>query len=365
MKEFTKLHFVLSLLALLLLIPACLQTHIRPDNPRVLLAFILGWVVQSVAWAGVLYQLGMRGSWRALATHWQRFLITLAIPLFVLPIFGVGLQGFLLCLVGIVLAEFHFRGGRWRAALGALAPCLYLIFNLQVTLAWNTAIVSVRHFNLYDGFFQRMDWTLLHLSVQNLAHGASAFYTPAEALYYCMPGVMGASIFFLCLAGDRTAAFNLAGSIAVAYYISLILFFFVPASGPFSLDPIHLPASLSTASIQYASKFNARALFHHRAWIKPVYGYFVAFPSMHIVQPLLAGWFLRRWKRVAGLVFLYCALLMPSILILEWHYATDIVGGILVAILAAWLAPISLAQAFPFHRPHSVAAESAQPSEGS
>ena len=362
MKELTKLHFVLSALALLLLIPACLYARVRPDNPRLLLIFVLGGIFQSAAWAGLLYQLGMRGAWRALATRWQRFLITLAIPLILLPIFGVDLQGFLICFVAVVIVEFHFRSGRWRAALASFAPWLYLILCLQIALAWNTAIVSVRHYNLYDRFFQRLDWTLFHLSVQHLAHSASAFCIPAEALYYSMPGVMGAAMLFLCISGDRAAAWDLAGCIAVAYYFSLALFFCFPANGPFSLDPVHMPANLHTAAIQHASQFNARVLYHHSGWIEAAYGYFVAFPSMHVVQPLLAGWYLRRWKRVAGLVFFYCALLAPSILILEWHYAVDIVGGIFVAILAAWLAPMSLRIIPRTARPSAPEPESAQPS---
>lgn len=303
---------------------------------------MLGWILQSAAWAAMLYQLGMPGSWQSLFTGWKRFLITLLIPLLILPSFGTGPMGWMVCFVAVVIVEFHFRGARWRAAFSALIPWIYLTFSLQIMLAWNASIVSVRHFNLYDTFFQRLDWTLFHISVQHFSHSAPGLYLPAEAMYYSMPGVMGAAMLFLCLAGDREAAWDFAGSIAVAYYISLIVFFILPAKGPYSLDPIHLPAYLPTASIQHALAFNARVLYHHSAWVSSAYGYFISFPSMHIVQPLLAGWYMRRWKRVSAIVFLYCALLIPSILILDWHYVVDLVGGILVAILAAWLAPISL-----------------------
>ena len=344
MKEFTKLHFALSVFALLLLVPACIATRIRPDNPRLLVLFVLAWIVQSVAWAGALYQLGMPRSWRALTSHWKRFALTLAIPLFILPLYGAGIQGWLIAFVAVVLVEFHFRGGQWRAALRALAPWLYLTVSFQVMLGLNATIVSVRPVNLYDAFFQRLDWTLFHFSVQHFAHSrlASGLYHPAEAIYYSMPGVMGAVLLFLCLAEEQTAAWDFAGSIAVAYYISLIVFFLFPAKGPYSIDSIPLPATLPTATIQHALAFNARTLYHHSAWISSAFGYFISFPSMHIVQPLLAGWYLRRWKRVSAIVFVYCALLVASILVLEWHYAVDIVGGILVAIVAAWLAPISL-----------------------
>lgn len=342
MKIFTKLHFVLTVFAFLLLAPVCIRVRVRPDNPSNIAIFMLGWIIQSVAWAAILYQFGVAGSWQSLFKGCKRFFITLFIPLIILPNFGVGPVGWLLCFVAVAIVEFQFRGARWRDALSAFLPWLYLTISLEIAFTWDTAIVSVRHFNIYDRFFQHFDWTLFHISVQHLAHASSGLYLPAEAIYYSMPGAMGAAMIFLCLSGDCAAAWDFAGSIAVAYYISLILFFLFPSSGPFSLDPIHMPAYLPTASIQYASEFNARILYHHPVWIASAYGYFVAFPSMHIAQPMLAAWYLRRWKRVSALVFAYCALLVPSILILEWHYAVDIVGGILVAIAAAWLAPISL-----------------------
>lgn len=362
MKKLTKLHFVLSVFMLLLLIPACIHARIRPDNPANVTMFMLGWIIQSAAWAAVLYQLAMPGSWQSLFRGWKRFLITLLIPLIILPTFGVGSLGWLLCFVAVVVVEFHFRGARWRAALSAIIPLLYLTIVLQIMLIWNATIVSVRPFNLYDGFFQHADWALFHISVQHFAHShfASVLYRPAELVYFSMPGAMGAAILFLCLAGDREAAWDFVGSIAVAYYISLFNFFILPAKGPYSTDPIHLPAYLPTASIQHALAFNARILYHHSAWVTSAFGYFISFPSMHIVQPLLAGWYLRRWKRVSALVFIYCALLVLSILILEWHYAVDIAGGILVAILAAWLAPVSLGRIAQFARAPEPVTESVQ-----
>jgi hypothetical protein len=62
--------------------------------------------------------------------------------------------------------------------------------------------------------------------------------------------------------------------------------------------------------------------------------YFVAFPCLHIAQPLIVAWFLRKWKRIVVFLLAYDALLIPAILLLEWHYFVDIVGGVAVAALA-------------------------------
>jgi hypothetical protein len=74
--------------------------------------------------------------------------------------------------------------------------------------------------------------------------------------------------------------------------------------------------------------------------------YFIAFPCMHIAQPLIVMWFLRRWKRITYALILYDVVLVPAILLLEWHYLVDVIGGILVAGAAIGLASIRLTYGF-------------------
>ena len=58
------------------------------------------------------------------------------------------------------------------------------------------------------------------------------------------------------------------------------------------------------------------------------------FPSMHVAHAAIAMWFCRRWTRISKLLLIYNVVLVPVILLLEWHYLVDILGGILVAIAA-------------------------------
>jgi membrane-associated phospholipid phosphatase len=92
-----------------------------------------------------------------------------------------------------------------------------------------------------------------------------------------------------------------------------------------------------TASIQRISLTNATILYHHMAWIDPPRAYYVAFPSMHVAQPLIAAWFLRRWRVVSTAIAAYCVLLVGAIIILRWHYAADLLAGFFVAALAVWI----------------------------
>ena len=43
---------------------------------------------------------------------------------------------------------------------------------------------------------------------------------------------------------------------------------------------------------------------------------------------------LRKWHRMAVILMAYDLLLVTAIVALEWHYLVDLVGGVVVAILA-------------------------------
>lgn len=332
-----RLHYWLTAALALLLPLACYATRLRFEVPGGLAGFLLGWAIQSIVWAGLLYQLGMKGAWSELRHGWKRFIVAAALPAIVLPLAGIHLNSVLVCVAGIIGMEFYYRRGNWKAIGSALWPWGYLAFGIELAIIYNCAIVSVRHFNLYDWMFERWDAAAFGISVTRLGHAAMRLDRPAETIYYAMGGTMGAAILFLCVAGERREAFRMTGTILTSYYISLLIFAAWPSQGPFSLHATGFGPQMVTGEFQRLSYINAGILYHHRNWLPPAAGYFVAFPSMHVAQPLIAGWFLRRWRVVSLLVFGYCALLIPAILILQWHYFVDIVAGILVAAFATVL----------------------------
>jgi hypothetical protein len=46
---------------------------------------------------------------------------------------------------------------------------------------------------------------------------------------------------------------------------------------------------------------------------------------------------MRRWKRIVYCLIAYDILLIPAILLLEWHYVVDLIGGVAVALIAIWI----------------------------
>src|SRR5437867_8586403 len=89
-----------------------------------------------------------------------------------------------------------------------------------------------------------------------------------------------------------------------------------------------------TYSIQDYLLSKARLLWDHKGISSVSADFYISFPCMHIAQPLIVLWFLRRWKRIVFCLVLYDIVLIPAILLLEWHYVVDLLGGILIAVLA-------------------------------
>jgi len=69
-----------------------------------------------------------------------------------------------------------------------------------------------------------------------------------------------------------------------------------------------------------------------------------AFPSLHLAQALVVLWFMRSYRRSWNVLLALNFFLLLAVVLLEWHYLVDVVGGVLVALTALWLS----GEAFPF-----------------
>ena len=148
---------------------------------------------------------------------------------------------------------------------------------------------------------------------------------------------IGATLIFLALDEGRTRALQFVGTILISYYLALIIFYIWPAQGPYTLCPAHFsrfPTSLQSYTIQSTLIPHALALFQHARITRISTDYFIAFPCMHIVQPIIVLWFLRRRRRLFLALAVYDLFLVAAILMLEMHYVIDIVVAVPVAMLS-------------------------------
>ena len=243
----------------------------------------------------------------------------------------------------VAILEFsrRLKAAERRKIIGAiLLPGLYLFAGFLLVFGYNDIILSLRFFGATDATFNAMDrWLLRGISVSALCHWAVRsfplfFFRILEFIYFGMFSQIGAALILSALYDGRRRAFQFVGAILTAYYIALALFYLWPSQGPFYLCPTHFSIftdQLQSYALQKWSIANSQALWKHVQINRISTDYYIAFPCMHIAQPLVVMWFLRRWKRMVAVLAAYDILLLVAIVLLEWHYVVDIVAGVLVA----------------------------------
>jgi hypothetical protein len=346
-------HYWIGLLMSVALIPVLRGLHLPLRFDWVTLGipywFVLG--PQSVFVAAILYLIGLprQDVLGPLVERYRREPLRIVLLLTFLGILAwalTGIEALVLTVDAVAVIEFCQRRKihQIRRAAGAvLQPALYLFFGFLLVLAYNCVIVSARFNFAYDPAFNAMDKWLLHgRSVSDLSHWAVRTFPPSffhflEFIYFGMFPQIGAGIVLVSLCDGKRRGLQFVGTILMAYYLALGLFYLWPSQGPYYLCPAHFsrfPRDLRAYSIQQFLIANAWTLWNQVPIHRISTDYFIGFPCMHIAQPLIVMWFLRRWKRMLIVLCAYDALLIVSILLLEWHYLVDIIGGVLVAAIS-------------------------------
>lgn len=247
--------------------------------------------------------------------------------------------------VAFIVLEFCERTAilseRKQILLAMLEPAAYLFLGLFVVIAYNHVAVTSRFQPAHDQTLAMVDhWLLMGHGVSQIAHvfvsRAPRWVPQLLAIVYLgmMPQIGAAMILTALLAGKETAL-RFVDTLLTAYYIALVIFFIWPTHSPYFTcsDHFAMPFPPVVLEIQKGIATYAAAAWKFKH-LPSATGYYIAFPCMHIALPLIALWFLRRWKRIAILLIAYDLVLIPAILLLEWHYVTDLIGGTVVAVIS-------------------------------
>jgi len=152
---------------------------------------------------------------------------------------------------------------------------------------------------------------------------------------------IGGCLAILAVTEGRRRAMQFVGTILIAFYAALALFYLWPAAGPSVSCPDHF-SMVPSGPLIYKIQYNfvaALGRFRARLPLNAIgEDYYVALPCMHLIQPLIVIWFMRRWKRMVILLIAYDVLMLPAILLLEQHYLVDLIASVPVAALAIAIA---------------------------
>lgn len=350
-------HYWISLVLALALVPVLRSQRLPLKFDWITLSiaywFFLG--AQSIFGAVLLCLIGLprKQFWEPLLARYRENPLRIVALLFFFAVLAwtttLG-KALVLTLDTVALLELRDRQevqGVRHAAAAVLAPAAYLFFGFLMVLAYNCAIVSARFNFATDPALAAIDHWLLHgHSVSEFTHWALesfpiSFFRALEFIYFGMFPQIGAAIILVALLEGKTRALQFVGTILMSYYLALAIFYFWPAQGPYYLCPAHFsrfPASLQSYTIQKTLIPHALALWHHEPIARISTDYFIAFPCMHIVQPLIVMWFLRRWTRMVIALAAYDVLLVAAVVLLEMHYVIDIIAGVLLAALVITIA---------------------------
>ena len=341
--------FLLAVTCLLFL--RHLHIPLKFDWVDVASAYWLVLAAQAIFVAAVLYVVGF-GPGRALGpliARWrqQKLRFVCAISFFLVLFWAATwLTALILTVDALASLEYLERMGSdalKRAAVAVLPAAALLFGGFLLVFAWNDVIVSLRYFSARDPMFYAMDrWLLGGSSVSAISHWAIrtfplSFFRFLEFIYFGMFPQIGAGLLIVSLYAGMKRGLQFVGTILMAYYLALLLFYLWTSQGPYVLCPAHFsrfPESLRAYSIQKNLMVMAQELWNRVPRGRIGFDYFIGFPCMHMAQPLIVMWFLRRWKKMMLALAAYDALLLVAIVFLEWHYVVDILGGVLVAAAA-------------------------------
>ena len=344
-----ELHYWLTALLAVALLPALRRSSLPLafDWSRLVVSYWLVLAAQSVFTAALL--LALQSPAKTLECLRQRvrrkpaLIVLWAIFFLALTVAVSWLKAVILTLDALAILEVRerFTAAEQRRAAGAvLISALYMFVGFLLVFAYNDVVLSLRFFASADATLNSMDqWLLRGLSVSQICAWAatnlpiSAFHV-LEFIYFGMFAQIGAALILVSAFAGRRMGLRFVGTVFVAYYLALAIFYLWPSQGPYYLSGGKIPSVLLVRSFQTQSLVNSAALWNHKQINLISTDYYIAFPCMHIAQPLIVMWFLRRSRRILAVLAIYNILLLPAIILLEWHYLVDILGGLVVGAIA-------------------------------
>jgi hypothetical protein len=365
-------HVGITVLLAVLLGPAMHALHlpVRFDWGLLLQTFWVAFSVQSIFAAILLYVLGfplretLKPMWARYWSDKRRLVLLFPFLLFLYLLCAVWALAWLFPFVAVLaltVLELVDRTGTKPEILAPgirslVFPAAYLFCGLVLVSAYNDIAMASRPYVTYDAKLSRLDhWILAGANVPGIAHYVlhslpPQVYHVVEFVYYsCMFPQVGAALILLAFGGGRKEAFRLTAAMLTAYYLAITIFWLWPSQGPFLVCSNHFsdfPSGLRTYGIQHALLAQARSLWTGHGIDAVRLDYYIAFPSMHIAILAIVAVYLRRWRRIFRLLLVVDVLIALTVILLEWHYAIDILGGLAVAGLAVLLFPAEQENAF-------------------
>ncbi|HKO12436.1 MAG TPA: phosphatase PAP2 family protein [Acidobacteriaceae bacterium] len=335
---------VTSIFFLALLIALHLRNIPWGSSPSDFLGRYAAISAQSIAYAVLLSGIGMpRSTVLPFKNRYQHSLPRLIVLILLTALCCYLFPPLAACLFSVIaisMLEIYERGISFRWLGQPLLPGLYLFIGLITVFGYNAVVVTDRSAD-YSHVLARLDsWLLFGHSVSELGHRFAATAPPAVTnllmvSYFALFAQIGATLVLLSFAIGRSEAMRFVSSIMLAYLFTMTIWALFPTFDPHFSCATHAQAGFPRMLMdgQMALREQLRSRQHHLP-VPLSTEYYVSFPCMHLAQPLIALWFLRRWRRIVWFLIPIDILIAAATVLFEWHYAVDLFGGVIVAAAA-------------------------------
>ena len=240
------------------------------------------------------------------------------------------------------------RRERWSWQRGLVAACALVSFYVSYLAYRNikSMVPLLRPDDLFDRELADMDramfagqdaWELLHslLGTGIIAHALSFIYV---AFIVFLPLSMALALVFT---RDLSTGLFYTTALSLNWPLGALTYLLVPALGPIYATPgdfSDLPAS-KAAELQQTLMSDRMEFL--RDPVEAAGQHIAAFPSLHvsmIFTAVVTAHLLGLGRRVRITLWTILALSVIATVYLGWHYVIDDVAGVLLALVALWLA---------------------------
>lgn len=141
---------------------------------------------------------------------------------------------------------------------------------------------------------------------------------------------LAAAPFVAALAHDRRRLRTFLYAIVYSSFIGSLVYYFFPSSGPAGVfDSPHFLQVQRLTHLKYEQVHNFQP-------VTTLLGGMIAFPSFHVAWSVLATYVTLPDRRVFAAFVVLNALVIPSTVLLGWHYLVDVPAGVLLAAGCLW-----------------------------
>ena len=185
-----------------------------------------------------------------------------------------------------------------------------------------------QHIPLQDSRFVRLDMALgVHIPAMMRWASDHSVGRLIDSTYPLLAPFMAIAFLFPSLTGRvRPAQQFLMGNV-IAFLVGLPLFALFPAVGPWSgyhlaVSPLQMQCQSDLLELRIAAPY-----VHHANGV-------ICFPSFHVMWAILCARALWSFRLLRVPACLLSAMIVLSTMTTGWHYFSDVVGGVLLAVIA-------------------------------